>query len=207
MRVQMRAILVGLTLWILADSSPAGTLDVQFTLSGQVSVSLGFNSTPGSTTGMARVVLTGVDSSGMITGPGATGTLRDVTVQTSLMPIGPFTFSQLAPATGPFDGAAVSIAPMTFTVRSLNGTSGAMADFSNQLAFAAQLASLGTPGAAQLMLNVTVGPDIVMTRFSLLGREVSRSFVPEPSQIGLLAMSLGLLAVCTRRGLKLRSTR
>lgn len=208
MRVQVRAALAGLTLWILAGSSWAGTLDVQFSLSGQVNVSLGFNSVPGTTTGMARVVLTGVDASGMITAPSASASLSDLSVATSLTTVGPFSFSQLGSATGLFDGAAFSIAAMAFTVRGLNGTSGAMADFTNQVSFAVQLASLGTPGAAQLMLNATVGPNAVMTQFILTGREVSRTFAaPEPAEIGLVVMSLAMLAACTQRARRRSLTR
>ena len=166
---------------------------MQFALSGQVAVSLGFTSTPGSTTGAARVVLTGVDAFGAITDASATATLRDLTVQTTLSTVAPFSFAQQGQATGTFGGMAFSVAPMGLTLRGVNGTSGATADFMNQLAFAVQVSSLGTAGAGQLMFNATVGPNAVLTQFSLLGREVSRSFAPEPAEIGLVALGLALL--------------
>jgi hypothetical protein len=195
MRVQLRTTLAGLALWILAGSSLAGTLDVQFALEGQVAVSLGFVSTPGSTTGTAHVVLAGVDSFGAITGPSASATLRSLTLQTTLSSVGPFQFFQLEPVTGPFDGASFGITPMGVTFRGVNGISGAMADFTNQIAFAVQLASLGTPGAGQLTFNGALGAGSIAVQFDLVGREVSRSFsTPEPYEIGLVAMGLALIA-------------
>src|SRR5262245_48954984 len=126
MRAWTPACVAGLTLWILAGSSLAGTLEVQFALGGQLSVSLGLISEPGSTSGTARVVLTGVDSLGALSGPSATASLRDLTLQTTLAPTGVFRFSQVAPVTGAFDGAMFGVAAGSLTFLGVNPV-GAMA--------------------------------------------------------------------------------
>jgi hypothetical protein len=197
MRAWTRACVAGLTLWILAGSSLAGTLEVQFALDGQVMVSLGLFSPPGSTSGTARVVLNEVDSVGAITGILAPASLQDLTLQTTLNPVGVFRFSQVAPAAGAFDGAKFGIEGGLLTFLGVNPF-GTMAPFSNQLAFAVGLASVGTAGAARLMFDATLngagnGAGAAI-RFALTGREVSRRFVPEPGPIGLVAVVLGAIS-------------
>ena len=205
MLLQLRAALVGLSIWTLAASSSAGTLQVQFSLGGQVAVSPGMVSTPGSTTGMATVVLNGVNSLGAITDPSATASLLGLTLQANF-PAGSLQFSQLAPVSstffigsssdllGPVAGAAFGIAPMSLTLQLSNGLLGGI-NFTNQMDIAVQLASLGMPGASQLMFNGSFGTSGATAQFALLGSEVARTFAaPEPAESGLLAAGLALFA-------------
>src|SRR5262245_4797094 len=104
---------------------------VQFSLGGQVAVSPGMVSTPGSINGMATVVLTGVDALGAITDPSAMG-LLNLSLQAGF-PGGPLQFNQLAPAggaflfgpatdlLGPVAGSAFSIAANGVVFQLVNG--------------------------------------------------------------------------------------
>jgi hypothetical protein len=207
--LRLRATLVGLSIWALAASSLAGTLQVQFALSGQVVVSPSMVSTPGSTTGLATVVLTGVNSFGAITDRNATATILGLTLQAGFS-AGPLQFSQKGPATntffigaatdllGPGAGAAFGIAPAGLTLQLTRGLVGGI-NFTNQMAVAVQIASIGMSGASQLMFSGSFGPSDVTAQFNLLGREVARNFaaVPEPVESGLLATGLALIAAGT----------
>jgi hypothetical protein len=182
---------------------------VQFSLGGQVAVSPGMVSTPGSINGMATVVLTGVDSLGAITDPSASA-LLNFSLQASF-PGGPLQFNQLTPGAGgtlvagassdllgPVAGATFGIAPNGVVFQLFNGLVGPI-NFTNQMAIAVQLASLGVSGASQLMFNGSIGssgPTGVTAQFSLLGSEVARTFAaaPEPAESGLLAAGLALFA-------------
>jgi len=193
--------LAGLTLCMLAKPSEAGTLEVRFALGGgQISLAVaGFGSSNLQTmfTGTARVVLMGVDALGEITDRTATASLLDVDVLVNLtIPVlggtFPFRFNQVAPVTGPFDGTTLGIPPQGLRIRSTNAAGG-MADSSNQMSLAVQLALLDTSGASQLILNSLLSGQGSSLRFDIVGREVSRNFVPEPAEIALIAIGVTLL--------------
>jgi hypothetical protein len=150
---------------------------------------------------MATVVLNGVDSFGTITDPSATATLLGLTLQASF-PGGPLQFSQLAPVSstffvgsssdllGPVAGATFGIAPMSLTLQLSNGLIGPI-NFTNQMAIAVQLASLGMAGASQLMFNGLFSASGATAQLNLLGSEVARTFAaPEPAESGLLGLAL-----------------
>src|SRR5262245_20717163 len=88
MAAWIRASVGALTLWTLASSSEAGTLEIRFALGGgQIAVAnagIGASDPQTMFTGTARVVLTGVDRLGAITDPAATASLLDVDVQATL---------------------------------------------------------------------------------------------------------------------------
>lgn len=196
MRVPTLAALGGLMIWSLAGPSLAGTLTLDFGLSGDVDSPIG-RSVPGSATGTARVVLTGVDALGLVTDPSATATLQDLSVQASLgVIVGVFQFSQLAPVTGIFDGTTLGIPAGALTLMGV-APFGGSGTFTNQAAVAVLLTSLGD--AAQVMLSGAVGTASTgMVTFDLVGRQVARNFsAPEPPEMCILMLGLGTLAAGT----------
>jgi hypothetical protein len=109
-----------------ASPSKAGTLTVDFDLSGStlmlgdlINASNGMGAT---VTGMTRLVLTGVDSMGMVTGSMASATLQGLGLTINLNAplvagaslVGPISITQMGMATGGFDGATASLAQGSF---------------------------------------------------------------------------------------------
>jgi hypothetical protein len=188
MRPWIHAGIVALALWSPAVSSSAGTLEVSFAFD-QGTIGFGvpgvFMSQATSFSGSGRVVLTGVDSLGMLTGPSAAGQLRDV----SLMFIGPtpngtFTFGlpQEGVATGSFNGSALALPQGALAFRLTNQAGGNVPLINPTMGFNLPIQSLGTPGSALLGLAgifVGGGGGVLL---DLQGREVARRFsAPEGS--------------------------
>jgi len=64
------------------------------------------------------------------------------------------------------------------------------------------VSNLATPGAAGLNGSFTFTLGGFTAVLSLVGNEVSRSFIPEPNTFGLLALGVAGLAVLRRRGIR-----
>ena len=110
-----------------ATPSNAGTLTVDFSLAnstltlGPVNVANGMGAM---VSGMARVVLTGVNSAGMITGAMSNATVSGfglnfavnspVVAGLDASLVGPISITQMGTSAGPFDGMAVALAQNTF---------------------------------------------------------------------------------------------
>jgi len=111
-----------------ASPSKAGTLTVDFNLAGSTLMLGGVinaaNGMGATVTGMARVVLTGVNAAGMITGAMANGTVSGLSLNFALNSpiiagldaslVGPISITQVGTSSGPFDGAAAALATNTF---------------------------------------------------------------------------------------------
>lgn len=209
MRTWIYAGIAVLAFWIPAGSSSAGTLEVSFAFD-QGTITFGvpgaFVSQATSFSGTGRVVLTGVDSLGMLTGPGpsAAASVRDVSlVFTGPAPTNPQTFrlEQEGVASGiaglSAGVASVSVGPSALMFR-LTNQAGGSALLSNPAIGASVLVqSLGTPGSATAALSGFF-PQVGSTgavQLDIRGREFSRRFsVPEGAAIQYLAMSLVALA-------------
>jgi hypothetical protein len=197
-----------------ASPSNAGTLTVDFDLSGSslvlgpVNVANGMGAT---VTGMARVVLTGVNAAGMITGAMANGTVSGLAlnfaVNAAVMPgldaslVGPISITQMGTSSGPFAGGTVGLATNTFNtglnvnLNCAGALCGAvamlgmltfpitqMAMISNNMApFAVNLASLGSNATFNAAVSVMQGTQAVTLTFA--GSEVARNFVPNAPQV------------------------
>jgi hypothetical protein len=204
MRTSMYSGIVALFFCSLAGSSSAGTLEVSFAFDqGIIRFGVvGFVSEATSLSGTGRVLLTGVNPLGMLTGPSPSGSVRDV----SLMFAGPaqsdrFRFEQEGMAAGTFNGAALPLVPGALVFR-LTTQTGLSALFSNEAMGAnLQLQSLGAPGDATLSLSGFFqqmgSPTAAVLLMGIQGREVSRRFsAPEGPVIQYLVM--GLIALMGR---------
>lgn len=215
MKTWLRTGLVTLALWGSASSIFAGTLEVSFELDqGRILFGVPglFVSEAASFTATGRVVLTGVDSSGMLTGPSTSGSLLDLTVEFTSVPTSPggamtFRLTQEGGASGSFDGSALALAPMALVVRLANPTGGT-ALFANALNADLALLALNTPGSAQVSIDVGLLAVSASgaVRLDVQGSEVSRRFsAPEGAALGYL--SLGLLALAGQAAWRRRATR
>jgi hypothetical protein len=116
-----------------ASPSKAGTLTVDFNLAGStlmlgavVNVANGMGAT---VSGMARVVLTGVNAQGMITGAMSSGTVSNLALNFMINSpiiagldanlVGPISITQMGSASGGFAGGSLSLAQNSFST-SLN---------------------------------------------------------------------------------------
>jgi hypothetical protein len=120
-----------LTIALSATPSKAGTLTVNFDLSGS-SLALGTainvsNGMGGTVAGMAQLVLTGVNAMGAITGAMAGATVQGLGLNIMLNSpilagfdatlVGPITITQMGAAMGSFNGMAVSLPQNTFSTQ------------------------------------------------------------------------------------------
>ncbi len=125
MRTWVRAALATLALWSLAGPSVAGTLEISFSLDrGMILFRVpGESARQASTiTGSGRVVLTGVNGLGFLTGPSASGSLADLRISFpgSVQPDGGvamFRLAQEGTATGSFDGFHLRIPALALSAR------------------------------------------------------------------------------------------
>jgi len=197
-----------------ANASNAGTLTVDIDLSGStlvlgpVNVANGMGAT---VTGMARVVLTGVNAAGMITGAMSNGTVSGLgltfNVNSPIMAgidanlVGPISITQMGSSSGPFAGGTVALAQGTFStalsvnlncVGSLCGfisTAGMiafpivqMANITNDMApFNVSLTNLGGMAALNAAVNVMNAGQAVTLTFN--GSEVARNFMGNAPQV------------------------
>ena len=202
-------------------------LTLQFDLGGSVSVPASPGVLPsltGTPQGQASIVLSGVNSLGMITAPMASGRLTSLLALvllngTATGPGGSAMFSglaqiqQIGTAAGAFDGMQLVFQPgqVTQAISVVLDCQGALcASFSaggatnfitaNTAPLALGLSGLDMAGGAQLQASIRA------LFFPFTGREVSRRFVgmggggdggevPEPLHMGLLLSGLGLLAL------------
>jgi hypothetical protein len=175
-----------------ASPSKAGTLTVDFNLAGStlmlgtvVNVSNGMGAT---VTGMARVVLTGVNAQGMITGAMANGTVSGLNLNFALNTplvagvdanlVGPISISQMGSASGGFAGGSLSLATNSFST-GLNvnlNCSGGMPP-----------AVGGGQCALVSMLGMVVFPIVQMAT-------ISNNMAPFPVALGSLGMNATLQA-------------
>lgn len=198
-----------------ASPSNAGTLTVDFNLAGStlmiggvVNVANGMGAT---VTGAARVVLTGVNAAGMITGAMANGTVSGLNLNFAInSPIiagvdanltGPISITQMGSGSGPFAGGALNLATNSFnTALSVNlncvgaqcaliSSAGMitfpimqMAVISNNMApFAVSLGNLGGTASLTAAVMAMNAGQAVALTFS--GSEVARNFVPNAPQV------------------------
>jgi len=219
-----------------ATPSNAGTLTIDFNLSGST-LALGpvnvANGMGGTVTGMARLVLTGVNAAGMITGAMSNGTISGLAVNFAVNApllagvdanlVGPISITQMGSAAGGFSAGVLSLATNSFnTALAVNlncvGTlcaaiaAGAGLTFpivqnamiSNNMApFAVNLASLGANATLNAAVATMNAGQAVTLTFN--GREAARTFdAPEPTEAGLLVLSV--LALCGVAALRRRQT-
>lgn len=198
-----------------ASPSKAGTLTVDFSLAGStlmiggvVNVANGMGAT---VTGMARVVLTGVNAAGMITGAMANGTVSGLglnfAINTPIVAgldanlVGPISITQTGSGAGPFAGGTVALATNSFSTNlnvNLNcvGAQCALISSAGMITFPImQMATISNNMGAfnvalgSLAMNATFGATVaamnagqaVTLNFS--GSEVARAFVPNAPQV------------------------
>jgi hypothetical protein len=179
-----------------ASPAVAGTLTLDFTLD----TASGLSFSP--VTGSARVVLTGVDASGTPTGTSPQGSLQSLRILTSSdfdMTTTEILLQQ--PVGGAFERMGFpSNADLLQTTQCAGGADvcRGIPNFDSPIVLSLKLeafvfvANPGTPGPGftlsglernRLLANVTIS-----------GREVSRTFVPEPLAGGLLLLGLAAIA-------------
>jgi len=169
-----------------ASPSKAGTLTVDFNLAGStlmlgtvVNVANGMGAT---VSGMARVVLTGVNAQGMITGAMANGTVSGLTLNFAINTpiiagldanlVGPISITQMGSASGGFAGGSLSLATNSFSTNlnvNLNCASNA-----------------GMVGGGQCALISSAG----MITFPIVQMAtISNNMAPFPVALGSLGMN------------------
>ena len=195
-KVAMR---VWMLLCLMPGASFAGTLRINLTLDGS-QILLGV---PGqivasgqNVVGNASVSLVGVSSVGALTGAMPIGSLGGLTLQLTFTapgnPPAMAFLSQERGATGAFDGGSFRFAPGVLSLQARTSVRGAAFTVRNLMTVQPSVFSLDSPGDALLSLSAFL-PGVaspLAVQLNLTGREVSRSFVPEPSELAGLALGL-----------------
>ncbi len=215
------------TLLAVAGPSRAGTLVLEFDLSTSTSaviISPGVLSGPRDAAGSLKLTLTGVNSDGSLQQGASEAFLSDLSLTVSsiataaMVPdfsaISTDALTQTGTARGVFDGMRIvfdagqivgqhdasdvcqgALCALLFTVERPDGP------FSNMVPFAIELASVAEGAMLRGVSTfpfVLGAPQIGQTALRLRGTETRRSSVPEPGQVGLLALA-GLAAAALRR--------
>jgi len=205
---------------LLARPASAGTLTLTFDISQSVisATLVGVASTVGSTwtSGTVRISLSGVDSRGRVTGAGV-GRLQDLSLTQANMGFGSARVLQIDPASGSFDGTRLVVQPgrlsleltqmFPFGVLGRGTGSAFRANPRNATPATFRFTGLGAMGALSARVvgpfsnNLRTDSSLTLVSIALTGREVARTFVPEPASGILLLLALvGVpLALAIRR--------